>query len=739
MERIELAIKLARECHTKAAWEEFFSSYGELLATCTQPRLVTEVFRRLQEDPQSLNYNPHLWAVLLEGCMASWSIEAGCKIAEFVKKLTSTVIAVPAAQVLLEGGHPASSREFAQRALRAPTLSSKQRLLLEMTIASSFAEEGKVEKAVRLLEKTGPSVREADLSLEDRADFLHRLGRLNYFIGRYADAAKAFEEAAPLFLQLKDWEPAARCLFNVGACCQNSGEVRQSDAVRWVEECRRIAEEHNLPGPLSHCESFYGVEGFHAGNFAAARDHFRRALSVLPANDKSFRRLHILSMLSFTYIRTGKYALAKKFGEQTLSLAALDESDRFKMRYRTLEAELLWEDGRIPESMEILHKSLEPLETTGLHTLEELSMLTRYNIQMAICGRTFLNEKYKIAGSLSSNKNGWMEYQYSKALLKANLSHSMEAEEAFKQCLDMAREIQTKQYVALSLVGLIRGCLRRHAIEEAKLYLPELEIVTSRLGDSPIKARLQLIYAAIAYQEGDFERCVKILTTVEKMSVVSFPDMFALQCCLATINGHSPRLTHEWQTDLVARFVRNYFAPTLVMPEPRIFVVSNHYTVNLEKHPALAELLSYLIDRPLKGASPANVQLDVWKQSVNAQGWQQKIRNAIMRVRDLFPYTMAPILLHDDSGIRFFAGAITLNQQSGEQVTDDVIAKRILAECSLSSQQLGDRMGVSLATAKRILRKLSDDQIVTAEKHGRNVIYSAMKSRGQVQHSSTLH
>ncbi len=739
MDPIESAIKLARECHTKVAWEDFLSTYGDLLASCTQPRLVAEIFKRLEEDPQSLNYNPNLWAALLQGSMASWSLEVGCRIAEFSKRLPVAAVAVAASQVLLEGGYPAASRELAQRAIRVSTLSSKEHLQLDMMIASSFAEEGKVEKAVRILGKIGPSVRESDLSLADRADFLHRLGRLNYFIGRYTDAAKAFEEAAPLFLQLKDWETAARSLFNVGACYQNSGEGMQSDAFRMVEECRRLAVEHNLPGPLSHCESFYGLEGFHAGNFASARDHFRRALSVLPANDKSFRRLHILSMLSLTYFWTGKYALARKFAEQTLSLAALDESDRFKVRYRALEAEMLWEEGKIPESMEILQRSLEPFDAPGIHTLEELLMLTRYNVQTAICGRSMPNEKYKIAEGLSKNKNSWLEYQYSRALLKTNSANTLESSKAFQECLIMARNINAQQYEALCLIGLINDCLRRHAVSETPKLITELEIVASRLGDSPMKPRLQLIYAGIAYQEGDFERCVKILTAVEKMSAVSFPDMFAVQCCLATIQGHSPRLTHEWQIDLVARFVRNYFAPNIAIPEPRVFVISNHYTVNLEKHPALAELLTYLIDRPITGATPANVQVDVWKQSVNAQGWQQKIRNAIMRLRDLFPYSIAPILLHDDSGIRFFASAISLNHQSNDLLSDDVIAKRILAESPLSSQQLSDRMGISLATAKRILKKLSEDEEVKVEKHGRNVLYAVMKNRHPSLHSQTLH
>ena len=106
-----------------------------------------------------------------------------------------------------------------------------------------------------------------------------------------------------------DWEGAAKALFNAGACIQNSGVESGDAATAMVEKCRKLSEEHQLFGPLSHCEAFYGVESFNKGVFVSAREHFRRALTFLPSSDKSYRRLHVMSFLSLTYFALGKYSL----------------------------------------------------------------------------------------------------------------------------------------------------------------------------------------------------------------------------------------------------------------------------------------------------------------------------------------------------------------------------------------------------------------------------------------------
>jgi hypothetical protein len=159
------------------------------------------------------------------------------------------------------------------------------------------------------------------------------------------------------------------------------------------------------------------------------------------------------------------------------------------------------------------------------------------------------------------------------------------------------------------------------------------------------------------------------------------------------------------------------------MADNRSFIVSDHYVVSLEKHPAMADLIHYLSERVPHGASLAEIQSDVWKESTNAQGWQQKIRNAVMRVRDHFPYTIGPILIHHEN-LRFFGEAIRVVRDHDDALPVEDQVRILLREGALSSQQIADKIEVSLATAKRILKKMSDENIVQPEKQGRNVVYS---------------
>ena len=718
----ELAIKAARECHTKAHWDDFLVKYGDVVVASPTAKLVTEIFRRLESDPQSLYYNPKLWGALLQGSIACWNTETGMVVAEFSRKLTSPTVSIPAAQVLLEGGKPAVSREFAQRSLRLAGISELDKIQLELIVASSFAEEGKTEHAVRVLSKVTPLVRTAEMSQRERAEFVVRLGRIYYFIGRYPAAAEAFNEASPLLIELQEWEGAARALYNTATCILNSGDDKAELATELVERCRKLSTEHNLPGPLSHCEGFYGVEAFNRGQFIVAREHFRRAMQVLPASDKAFRRLHIMSYLSFTYFALGRYALGIKFGRQTLDLAALDASGRLKSRYQNLEAEILWEEGKIPESMDVVKASVHQLELHGVRAIEELSVLTWYQRQLALLGEP-LTQTFKIEESLMNNQVNWLEYKYSRALLKTSLEYFDECMLELKDCLERASALGHLHYQALTLLAMIRLHLQKHDVASAQTLVPRLEIAVSRLGDTPIRAKLQIIYSAIAYQSGDFDKAVKLLHAVEKMSAVSFADRFATQACLSTVRGESPRFQARWQEQIVSRFARGYFAPTIKFEKDNVFVISDHYSVNLEKHPAMADLLTYLSERLPHGASLADIQTAVWKESVNTQGWQQKIRNTVMRVRDLFPYTIAPIVVHSDT-LKFFGEAIRIVRDHDDALPVEARVRHILGGGSLSSQQIAEKIDVSLATAKRLLKKMSDDELISVEKLGRNVVYT---------------
>ena len=617
---------------------------------------------------------------------------------------------------------PSTTREIAQRALRLTGLGHNDRLQLAMLIASSYAEEGKRQKTIRILNEIRSSMQSSDLQEKERADFLMALGRMQFILGRYLQAAEVFFDASRLFRELRDWESAARCIFNTAACHLNGGTSRKDEAFAMIEECRRLAEREELPGPLSHCEAAYGMDAYQHGDFAAAREHFRRALEHLPISDKSVRRLHILSMLAYTYLATGRYHLAKKFANQTFDLAALDESQRFKTRYTTLQAELLWEDGLVDESQNLLASSVSPLETHGVHTLEELATLSRYLLQSALLNEKTGPERFEIDETLKKNVHAWLDYHYASGQIALNRADFIPAEGHFNECLSVGRQTGDRHHEALGLLGLIQSLLKQRKADETEVLFRELEIVVARLGETPLKPQILMIASARNYQLGNFAESEKLLRQAQKSSRQSFSDRFVLSAWIATIEGRSSRLTLDWQCKMIARYTRSFFSPTLEALDDRHFKVSSHFVVSLERHPSLADLLHYLLLKPNYSASTAEIQTSVWKQSLATQGWQQKIRNTIMRLRDFFPQTIAPIIVHHED-VSLFKEAIAIQPSRREGLDTHSEILRLLAEARMSSNQLSKRLKISAATTKRILKRLTEECVVQTIKEGRNVYY----------------
>src|SRR3990167_6099897 len=81
MENWEELLKAAKECQTKAGWEALFSNGRSVIRSGNPPKLLEELFRLLNMDAQSRQYDPNLWRDLLDGCLAGWNLELGRKIA----------------------------------------------------------------------------------------------------------------------------------------------------------------------------------------------------------------------------------------------------------------------------------------------------------------------------------------------------------------------------------------------------------------------------------------------------------------------------------------------------------------------------------------------------------------------------------------------------------------------------------------------------------------------------------
>jgi len=715
-------LKSAKDCHTKQTWEELFELHSKDIESVTHSKPIQDIFKLLENDSQSLQYDPAIFGSLIKGCLSSWNLLLGRKISEFADKIPSVQISLPASQVYLEDGQPSTARSLANRALRLSGLKATEKLQLEIVICSSYAEENKHTKAIKILNKIGADVKNPDLHAKEKADFLLRMGRMHFFLGNYLEAAKLFYDASVPFRELQEWEAVARTIFNTAAAHMNSG-LGETEAFAYVEEARRLAEEYDLPGPLSHCEAFYGTNAYQYGNFAGAKEHFRKALDFLPISDKSYRRLHILSMLSLTYLAMGRFHLAKKFGRQTIDLASLDNSQRNRTRYTTLEAEILWEDGLVEESQKLLSDSASNFETTGVHTLEELSALTRFNLQSAFLNNSKPLTKIKIEPQLMNNKSNWFDRDYSLGHLLINQNNTSQAGSLFSTLTSDARSAGYRLHEAQGLLGQIIVLLKQRCPNEIDSLIKEFEIAIGRLGETPLKTHVGFVKAAKDYQNGDFESFERRLRSTAKYSRQCSFDKFCLNAAISTIEGKSSRLTSQWQIDAMARFSSTYFSPTIEQIDDRLFKVSGHYIVSLERHPALADLLTYLINRNNFSATSEDIQQEVWGQSLKAQGWQQKIRNTIMRLRDFFPNTIAPLILHTDQ-VALFGDAIQIIAPMNDEIKPEDEVGRLLKDGPMTTAQLSNRMQISSSTTKRILKRLVENNQIKQQKQGRNVFYT---------------
>jgi len=212
------------------------------------------------------------------------------------------------------------------------------------------------------------------------------------------------------------------------------------------------------------------------------------------------------------------------------------------------------------------------------------------------------------------------------------------------------------------------------------------------------------------------------LIAASKLPRITFADQFALKCWLETIDGHAARIHMPWQESLLGHLTWIYFRPTLKAEGKGKFSVSKHYQVDLSHHPALVEIMEFLMEKNKFSANPADLQQEVWKQSLAQQGWQQKIRNSIQRLRALFPYTMAPLIVHDEQ-VRLFSSGIDIQAIRRMDINPKDEILRLLREGPMSSINLANRINLSAATTKRFLKKLTEEEKITMMKLGRNVIY----------------
>ena len=716
-------LKAAKGSHTRKAWETLFKKYHSEITNCNQSKHIEDLTKILLSDPQSSQYDSFIFVALVKGCHSAWNLELAPLIATVTRQIACPDLAIETARLFLEKGELQSARDLCKKALKYKSLNDKQRITLQLTICNTWSEAGNHLKATKAITSLCQEIDAASLPLKEEADFKSQMARMHFFLGQYGEASDLFREASFRFIKLEDWEAAAKALFNTAACAQNAGRQPVEQAYSFVEESRLISEKHGLKGPLSHCEAFYGLDSYNHGYFSEARDHFRKALDCLPASDQSYRRLHIISMLTLSYLALGNFTLARKFGSQTLALAEKDQSNRYQSRYRSLEAELIWESGKPVESQRMLQQTIQSLCTRGIHTLEELSTYNRFCIQSAMLGQGELQTTPHIDPGLKKHMFTWMDHDYTKGLLYLNQEEHTKAKEAFVSVSKMAHKNNDRYHQALALSGQIHLCLmKQNTGGEFLHFLKEFKIIIRKMADTPMKVQLNLFMAAHAWQQGDIRECLRTLKACKRFTRSNFADQFVVSCWIATLEGKSLRLQYDWQHELISRYTRIWFAPYLIAKGNHLYEISKNYVVDFSRHPILGDIIDYLLSQPDFSADAQDLQQHVWKQILHSHGWKQKIRNTLMRIRDQVPFSMAPLIIQNKR-IKLNSDAIKIQpiKKFGSEREEEVY--HLLCYREMTSSQLSERLDISKATTKRILSSLIKKEKIENLRQGRKILY----------------
>lgn len=722
----EILLKEVRSCHTKQAWESFFINCGQQLASLNESRPLIEIFKLLAHDPQSPQYDPAIFGILIKGCICSQNHLLGKKIYNFVRTKSPPSFSIPAASLFLELGQSHYARSIASRSLRLSQLDYEDAIWLKAIVCRSFAEEGKFKKARKLA-----STIRARLSncVRFYPDVLFELARTEYLLSNFPHASHYFHEAFAHFFETKDWKQAAQALYYAAVSQRNNNDMPNESSFFILKQALALAEKFNLKNIVSQIDFFYGTQSYNQGDFIQAKAYFLKALQGISDYDRSIRRLKILSLLTSTYMNLGHYDLACKTTNQLFDFASKSDFEGNLFCSLSLKAELDWERGDPLQSQRTLASSSFPLNEKNVFSTEAFNIYVRSIYQNALLDQKPPATKMRLTICEQQRKFSIFNYHYARGqslLTQGNI------QEAYQLFADLHKEsTQRNDYLhsALAQHGLIQTQLAQSRCDdETADLIHDFEQTIKKLSESPLKAKLFIVRAALSYQRGNFSECERLLKAAGRLRRVEFVDSFSIRCWLNTMKGYSCRLTQDWQLGLLGRQTRIYFAPWLRSVSQYHYQITNNYAVDLSQNPILAELLDFLIDCPELRASIDELQTMVWKESLRSYGWKQKILNALMRLRDFFRYTMAPLIL-PQKNISIFVEAIKVIRQREEGIERHQEILNLLSFCPMTSTQISKRLQLSIATTKREIKSLAGSGSLTSFRHGRNIYYKFHSGR----------
>jgi hypothetical protein len=275
--------------------------------------------------------------------------------------------------------------------------------------------------------------------------------------------------------------------------------------------------------------------------------------------------------------------------------------------------------------------------------------------------------------------------------------------------------------------GLLAACARsrllghilhhyplRREPELMDFWFQELRLLQS-MPYNELQSFGALLHAAHLYRQGEFPDCVQTLRRARRLSQDRLRRRI-ISLWLAHARGRMPRHVPPELVTVSLRLLRYFFAPSLKSLGHSLYMINDVYKVDLGLYPVLNRLLQQILRHPQKALFTQDVQDLVWRQAASLEGWKQKLRNAVSRLRYQFRFMMAPLVVQSHGMLR-----LNLDALSFEPVPANLQAERrqeilrALQQGPRSMEGLKDATRIPVSTLRRYLRELSDQGLIAAD------------------------
>jgi hypothetical protein len=239
-----------------------------------------------------------------------------------------------------------------------------------------------------------------------------------------------------------------------------------------------------------------------------------------------------------------------------------------------------------------------------------------------------------------------------------------------------------------------------------------------------------LLLAAHLYRQGEFHECLQTLRRARRLSQDRLRRRI-ISLWLAHARGRVPRHVDPELTALSLRLLRYFFAPNLKSLGSGLYLINDVYRVDLSLYPVLNRLLQQILRHPHKALPTQDVQDLVWHQAASLEGWKQKLRNAVSRLRFQFRFMLAPLVIQSRGMLRLNLDALSFEPTPANLQNErrqDIL--RALQHGPRSMEGLKEATHIPESTLRRYLRELTERGLIRSDARNNRTLFMSVSAAG---------